>query len=214
MGRKGRRQRTDGVADAAALPSTLAGTQLFDVDATGDAEVPRMRPLVAPEGADEAPDEWQSSQGLYRRLSELQAAVEALTRRAADDPLEPVDPDVAGASRTLRFARMTADSAIAQARADAATILAEARDERDEILAAAHREAQAVIDAARGRALDATLAWVQQREELHWQLQQVRESFERYEERFRVMDDANLELVADDEAGAEVTPAVDLGTTA
>lgn len=196
MGRRGRRKHLDGVADASLQSNALAGAHLFDVDATDEAEPPRApTPLVSPEGFPEPTDEWPSTEVLFRRLGELQSAVEALTRRASDDPLEPVDPDVAGASRTLRFARMTADSAIAQARADAGSILADARREREEILAEARREAQAVVDAARGRALDATLAWAEQREQLHWQLQQVRESFEAYEERFRVMDDANLGLI-------------------
>lgn len=195
MGRKGRRKHLDGLVDASLQSNALVGAHLFDVDATDDGEPPPVAPLVAPEGAASTPDEWPSTEVLFRRLGELQSAVEALTRRASDDPLEPVDPDVAGASRTLRFARMTADSAIAQARADAGSILAQARREREEILAEARREAQAVVDAARGRALDATLAWAEQREQLHWQLQQVRESFEAYEERFRVMDDANLGLI-------------------
>lgn len=205
MGRRGRRKQP---ADPAAskLPSSLAGAHLFDVDANSETEAPTLTPLVAPDTPPEPPTDWPDTAVLYERLGELQSAVESLTRRAADDPLEPVDPDVAGASRTLRFARMTADSAIAQARADSATILADARDERDRIIAEACREAQAIVDAARGRALDATLAWAEQREELHWQLQQVRESFESYEERFRVMDDANLALIEQQRA----EPIIDL----
>lgn len=206
MGRKGRRKHSEGVPDAPELPPELAGIHLFDVDATSETEPPNVTPLVAPDTPPPTPSDWPDTAVLYERLGELQSAVESLTRRAADDPLEPVDPDVAGASRTLRFARMTADSAIAQARADAAAIVAEAREERDRIVAEACRDAQAIVDAARGRALDATLAWAEQREELHWQLQQVREAFERYEERFRVMDDANLALI--EETRAE--PTIDL----
>lgn len=155
---------------------------------------------------------------LRERLAELTATVERLVAANAVQPaVASGDVEVDSASRTLRFAQQTAESAIAEAREEAAAIVADAERQRSEIIRRARQQADEDYAARRDLVEQESTAWHAQRTELVGELDALAEVSAQYRTGLDRLDHSISTLAERLRAGtlaAEVTRSAEVTPTA
>ena len=175
-------------ADAGVASSMSLGARLDPANA----DAAWMAPGTAAPVNGSAPDAVPGAvvDDLRDRLVELQSTVERLVNQPAPQTDVTLDPEIASASRTLRFAQQTADAVINEAREEAKSILMDADRQHEEIVAAAHRRADADYSAERDRVAAATAAWEERRLASLAQIDELSSVFGEYREKFGSLDSA------------------------
>lgn len=135
------------------------------------------------------------------QISSLQASVAELAQR----PVVEVEPELLGASKTLRYAQQTADAVMEDARERAAELVAEAERQRSEIIRAARDQAERDYGAERDRVRAEAAAWESRRSELTGELASLSAVIGRYHDGLRALED-RIDLAAESLSGAP-TPA-------